>query len=120
MKLFKNILTYACLLLAAACSDEKLISPLNGNDSAPDPVSVTKVESLAGGAKITYDLPDSENLLYVKAVFTVREGLTREVKSSFYVNNLTVEGFPNSDDYQVTLYAVSRGEKMSAPVTVSV
>jgi hypothetical protein len=120
MKFFKNILTCTCLLLATACSDERLISPLNGNDGAPGPVSVTNVESLAGGAKITYNLPDNENLLYVKAVFTVREGLTREVKSSFYVNNLTVEGFPNSDDYQVTLYAVSRGEIMSEPVTVTV
>jgi hypothetical protein len=120
MKLFKNILTYSCLLLATACTDERLISPLNGNDNAPGPVSVTKVESLAGGAKITYDLPDSEDLLYVKAVFKIRDGLAREVKSSYYVNNLTVEGFPDSNDYQVTLYAVSRGEKISEPVTVSV
>lgn len=107
------------LLALVSCRDDNIL-PLDKDDSAPDPVSNVEVENLHGGASITYDLPESKNLRYVKAVFSIEEGNKREAKSSSYNNTLTVEGFPDTSEYEGKLYAVSRGEKESEPVTVKI
>src|SRR5690606_19432446 len=44
----------------------------------------------------------------------------REAKSSLYKDELIVDGFPDTMEYDVTLYAVSKGEQSSSPVTVRV
>src|SRR5690606_15342415 len=87
---------------------------------APAPIRLPHVENLPGAAKISYTLPDSESLRYVKAVYEIRPGVVREAKSSLYTDNLIVDGFPASQEYVVQLYAVSRGEKESEPVTVKI
>ncbi len=76
------------------------------------------MESLPGGAKITYDLPVSEDLLYVKAEYQLDGGTSREVKSSIYKNYLTVEGFGQAGEYAASVYAVSKGEVLSDPTKV--
>lgn len=106
------------LLAFISCKQEP-ISPIN-DDKAPEPVSNVEVQNIPGGAKITYDLPKSENLLYVKAVFPIGEENKREIKSSYYNSSLTVAGFPDTSEYQGKLYAVSRGENESEPVTVKI
>ncbi|NML41007.1 DUF4959 domain-containing protein [Chitinophaga sp. G-6-1-13] len=106
------------LLYCNSCKEDKM-SPLN-NDQAPAPVSNVVVESTPGGAKISYMRPKDNDLLYVKAVYTIRSGVEREVKVSYYLNSLSVDGFPDTASYTVNLYAVSRGEKVSAPVAVQV
>jgi hypothetical protein len=59
-------------------------------------------------------------LLYVKAEYTLSDGRQVETKSSAYMNALRVEGFGNTGEKTVTLYAVDRSENISAPVTVTV
>ncbi|HEY9258867.1 DUF5000 domain-containing lipoprotein [Chitinophaga sp.] len=113
----KNIIYLG--LLCLCCCKEDTMSPLN-NDEAPGPVTNVTAESISGGAKITYNRPKDNTLLYVKAVYAIRPGVEREVKASYYQNNLTIDGFPDTLDYPVKLYAVSRGEKASAPVTISI
>lgn len=109
----------ALLVFLVSCKADN-ISPIAQDDSAPDPVSDVEVENLPGGAKITYNLPESKSLRYVKAVFDIGDGNRREVKSSYYDNSLTVEGFPDTREYEGQLYAVSRGEKESEPVSVTI
>ncbi|MDQ0107562.1 hypothetical protein J2T02_002681 [Chitinophaga terrae (ex Kim and Jung 2007)] len=113
-----SFLYLLCCSLMFACKEDKR-QPIN-QDSAPGPVSNVTAENIAGGARITYNRPKDESLLYVKAVYNIREGVQREVKASYYQNTLTVDGFPDTVAYTVTLYAVSRGEKASAPVTVTI
>lgn len=105
-------------MLMCACSEEEMM-PVN-TDEAPSPVSNVQVENLAGGARLTYTLPNDKNLLYVKAVYTISQHVQREVKSSYYQNYLLLDGFSDTISYGVSLYAVSRGEKVSQPVTVAV
>lgn len=93
--------------------------PLSTDTTPPDPVSNVNVQSLPGAATITYTLPNSTNLLYVKAEYTVK-GVKREAKSSMYVNNILAEGFADTTETEVTLYAVSRAEVASTPVKVKV
>lgn len=87
---------------------------------APGPVSNATVENLSGAAKITYQLPPDGDLLYVKAIYVSRQGQERETKVSYYNNNLTVQGFGDTSAYEVRLYAVDRGENVSAPLSVTV
>src|SRR5699024_5689274 len=107
---FKLLYFFCALLLINSCSEEKYTNPID-DDVAPAPVSNVQVESLPGGARISYDLPSDESLRYVKAVYNIRPDYTRETKSSLYTDYLIVDGFPSTDEYEVTLYAVSKGEK---------
>lgn len=106
------------LFLTAGCKEEK-IGPI-GNDAAPAPVSNVAVENRPGGARISYTLPDDRNLLYVKATYQIREGVAKEAKASLYESEINIEGFPDTREYEVQLYSVSRGEHMSAPVTARI
>lgn len=106
------------LVLTAGCKEEK-IGPIS-NDVAPAPVSNVTVENLPGGARISYALPKDKNLLYVKATYQIREGVEKEAKASLYESEIHVEGFPDTREYEVQLYSVSRGEHMSVPVSARI
>lgn len=114
----KKYIIYIALIGLCCCKEDSM-SPLN-KDHAPGPVTDVKVENISGGAKITYSRPKDNDLLYVKAVYAIRPGVEREVKASYYQNSLTIDGFPDTLDYPVKLYAVSRGENSSTPVTISI
>ncbi|GAO44661.1 DUF5000 domain-containing lipoprotein [Flavihumibacter petaseus] len=86
------------------------------------PLPVTNVQSVAvnGGAEISYDLPKSDNILYVQADYKINQSVSRQTKASYYDNKLVVDGFNEEQDYQVTLTVISRAEVKSDPVTVTV
>src|SRR5690606_29878630 len=58
--------------------------------------------------------------LYVKAIYQLPNGSIRTTKSSYYTNQLTVDGFSEPGQYQVKVYAVNRSETESEPVEVTV
>jgi hypothetical protein len=118
MKKCKYILLTAWMVVMIAACKEEMIEPGKGH-GAPGTVSNIAVENLPGAARITYVLPDNVDLLYVKALFTVN-GKEREVKSSLFNNFLVVDGFGNTNQYEVKLYAVNRSEEASQPVMVTV
>lgn len=95
-------------------------TPVSTDKTKPGIITNVKVENFNGGANITYDLPNSDNILYVLAKYTIRDKVSRETKSSYYKDTVVVNGFAKSQDYQVTLYVVTRAEIMSDPVTVTV
>jgi hypothetical protein len=120
-----NMKYYLCLLpgllaIASCKEDLGLQSPSGSDKTPPSPVANVSVENQAGKAKLTYDLPSDKNLLYVKAVYTLKNGTKIEAKSSYYNNTLTVEGFADTNEHEVTLYSVSRTNVLSAPLTVKV
>jgi len=116
----KYIITGLLLVIItmATCKKDDR-SPLSKDGSKPDPVSNTQVTNLAGAALISYTLPNNDNLLYVKAVYTLK-GVQKEVKMSMYQNKLLVEGFGDTQERVIDLYAVSRSEVKSDPVSVTV
>lgn len=115
----KSIFLYliASVFMATSCN-EIVREPFN-NDVAPAQVRNINVESLPGGARITYTLPNDENLLYVKVVYSLADGTVRETKSSFYKNEIVLGGFFDTIQYSANIYSVSRGEKISQPIQVS-
>ncbi len=104
-----------------SCEDDlEFREPIGTDMSVPGKVSNVTVENLPGKAKLTYSLPDNSNLLYVKAVYKLASGKAHEVTSSFYSNSLMVEGFADTEPHEIKLYAVSRSNVSSEPVTVTV
>lgn len=117
MKVLRLLLFLFPYCLFIACEEEKH-DPLFAGE-VPDAVSDFSVENLPGAANITFTLSDHRTA-YVKAVYTVKEGQTREAKASKYDNELTVDGFPDSREYTVALYAVGKNEQASEPVYITV
>ncbi len=104
-------------IFLTSCEEVGEPEPLETSGEKPQPVTNVTVENYAGRSKITYTLPNDKDLLYVKASYTLPStGAISEVRSSYYTNNLTVEGFAEEQEYVVTLVAVNRSEVESDPV----
>ncbi|RYY35975.1 MAG: DUF4959 domain-containing protein [Sphingobacteriaceae bacterium] len=109
------------IMLLTACKES--VSPVevvSDDMTKPEIITDVKVENINGAAKITYKLPSSKNLLYVMANYKINDTRVRESKTSYYKDTIMVDGFARSQDYEVTLYAVSRANVKSDPVTVTV
>ncbi|MFC3199153.1 DUF5000 domain-containing lipoprotein [Parapedobacter deserti] len=110
---------FAIASVLAACEDT-IPGPIDNDGVPPGPLSEVSVTNLHGAAKISYQVPSDPDLLYVRAVYTTKQGEVRETKVSRHHHSLIVEGFGDTDAYEVTLHAVDRGENASTPVQVTV
>ncbi|HEX6431881.1 MAG TPA: DUF4959 domain-containing protein [Niastella sp.] len=106
------------LFSCSKVSDYKDVA--SDDKTKPGPVTNVQVKNEAGSAIITYDLPNSENILYVQASYMINDKASRQTKSSFYSDTIHVGGFEKSQDYKVMLYTVSRADVQSDPVEVTV
>ena len=75
----------------ASCTD-----PFMGQTAtdhvAPGPIKNAKVINLEGSALITYDLPEDEDLLYIKATYQRNKDVIAQNKASVYTDTLTIVG----------------------------
>jgi hypothetical protein len=113
------ILFFALSLAFYACKEDQM-DPIEGDSSAPGALTNPKVENLPGGAKITYTLPQDPDLLYAEAVYLDAKGIPVKFKSSYYTNNIFVEGFADSLEHEVEIYAVDRSGNRSTGTRVAV
>lgn len=120
MKKVQILILPIVALLWFSCGKERTLEPLEKNNVPPGKISNVQWTGGPGNATITYALPSDPDLLYVKAVYTLANGREMEVKASYYINNLTVEGFGDMEEHEVKLYAVNRSEVMSDPVSIKV
>lgn len=102
-----------------ACTEE-MPAPISTVGDQPGQVSGIAVENRPGGAMLTYTLPEDDDLLYVKAEYEYPVGNLREVRASMYVDTLVITGIGDTKELEVELFSVSRSEKVSDPVTVSI
>jgi len=94
--------------------------PLGEDGTKPQPISDPVVRNGNGKAEISYTLPNDPKVLYVSARYTMSNGQPMEVKSTYYANELSVDGFADTHAYQVELTTVSRAGVRSDPVSVTV
>lgn len=117
----KNII-YLCLgglmLLLTNCGEETFNVQYPTDEVAPQQVSNVAVENLPGSARITYDLPDEKDLMYVKAVYPITGGGMGETKVSAFSNTMMIKGFGRSQQHTVELISVDKSLNESAPVAV--
>ena len=116
MKNLFIIVTFLCIGIIS-CDEEK-VGQIPTDSIPPSPVSNISVESLPGGAKISYELPKETDISYVKGEYLF-QGEKRVVRSSIYNNYVLVEGLGNTDPVDMALYTVDHSENESVPVTIS-
>jgi hypothetical protein len=103
------------LIPANSCNDIEKSIPANDRTV---PLKVENIEILPapGGATLKYRLPSDSHILYVMAQYKLADGITRNKKSSHFGNSITLEGFPDTNPYDVDIYSVSSSGIMSEPV----
>lgn len=106
-----------CTLLQA-CSEEPVGQTATDSD-APGCVTDVVASGLPGAVKLSYKLPLDEDLLYVKAEYTVR-GQKKDVKASCFENAMTIYGFGDTSLYDIKLYCVDRSNNISQSVATTV
>jgi len=116
------LLSFILPLFVGCQKGDSYQQPISTDQTKPAPPSNIRVENFEGGAYIIYDLPSTQNTLYVLADYVINEstGKTRQTKASYYTDTTKVEGFALSKDYKVTLKTVSRANITSDPVEVTV
>lgn len=116
----KLFLLLTCMAVTVwGCKEDKL-EPLEKSTTKPGVVTNITATSGPGYAILNYTPPSDKDLLYVKAVYQLASGRMMEVKSSYYGNTLKVEGFGDTEEHEVQVYAVNRSEITSDPALIKV
>lgn len=115
----KIIISLIVLLFVISACDEKELGPITESTGKPSKVTQVQTTSIPGGVLITYRIPDQEDLLAVKGVYTLSNGKTKELVASFYENVIRIEGYNDVQEHVVKLYSVNRGGEMSDPVEIT-
>lgn len=118
MKTIKNYLLIlgVLLLLVTSCEDKDKYK----DSTPPGSPTIVDVKPLYGGATIFYEVPDDEDVLQVQANYTNEGGKTFTYSSSYYVDSLSMYGFPDTSTYNVNVYAMDRAGNKSEPAIVEV
>ena len=115
----KILIALIMITLVYGCGED-VKGPMVTNSYIPPEVTNIKIENMPGGAKITYNVPENSDILYVIARFQSRKDTYREVKSSIYKNFIILEGLPDTREYPVYLHSVSRSEVRSPGVKTTI
>lgn len=108
----------ACLFLILTSCDEKELLPISSSLGKPGVATILDQEPIPGGVILTYQIPKTEDIISVKAVYTLSNGRTYEAVSSYYEKYLTIKGFNDEQEHVAQVYVVNRAQELSDPVTV--
>lgn len=117
----KNISIYilaAFMVFCISCQEEEK-APLTADGTIPNMVTEVTSESLPGGAKITYKLPEDKDFMMVEAIYK-RNGEEATSKSSVFKNYVIIEGLRSQEPLEVNLVSVDRSNNRSKGVSVTV
>ncbi len=112
-KMKNNILLLIIFCFSAFACEQETYWQQPLDSTAPGPVSGVSVINTPGGAILTYKLPVDEDLLYVKVLYQLKDSKTSEVRASLYTDTLEIEGFGDTSERVVRLYAVDRSRNES-------
>ena len=87
---------------------------------APGMVTAVGYNSVPGGADIFYTLPDDEDLLYVKANYTLANGKKINTRVSMYDDTLRVRGYADTDPRIIDIVTGDRSGNESEPVQITI
>lgn len=86
----------------------------------PKPIKSVTVENLPGAVKISYELPDETDILYVQAQYQLADGKTYIQKTSVFNNSMLIKGFAKSIKTTILLSTVDRSQNVSEPIEVEI
>ena len=114
----KNILNYrintAVFFALVFASMVIMFSSCNSDDdrnvdtTPPEQVDNVTFKPNNGGGTFFYDVPEDEDILFVKAVYTLDNNETIYKASSFYADSLSIEGLGTVKPYSIKLVSVDR------------
>lgn len=120
----KNLYLYLCLLaiLFTSCNGKSDFNIITSTDKTkPGTVTNVKVVNTPGGANISYQLPNSSNILYVQATYKINDkNVVLTKKASYLMDTMSLHGFQRSQDYTVSLTVVTQANVSSDSVIVPV
>jgi hypothetical protein len=105
------------LLLCFSCT-EKEIGPISGSSGKPEKVEILAVDTVPGGVTVNYKIPSINDIIEIKAVYTLSNGEVRESSSSFYTSFITIDGYNDTDEHEALIYTINRAREISEPVSV--
>jgi hypothetical protein len=119
MKIYKLLKTsFLAFLLVGFVFACNKTDDQNNDSIPPGKVSNVSVEPTNGGAFVTYDLPDDEDVLFVKASYTNTLGEDVFKVSSYYKNQIEIDGYNDTLKHELHIVAVDRSQNNSEPVVV--
>jgi len=104
-------------LIATGCS-EKQLQPISPSTGKPAQVSNVVIESMPGGALVSFETPNNRDLLSVKAVYTLTNGKQMTSMVSYFDHHLLIEGFDDEELHKAQIYTVNRAQEMSDPFEI--
>jgi hypothetical protein len=119
-ELYKLLLPVFFIMIVPGC-----VTVIKDYSDVPDSTPPGRVDNVTytsspGGAILRYTLPDDEDLMGVKAVYTNEKGMELMTRSSKYIDSLIISGFGTTEEQEVTLYAVDNSNNESEPYTISI
>jgi hypothetical protein len=108
----------ALVLIGFSCAEEKEMTPISESSGKPGTVDVLGFDTLPGGVLINYRIPPVNDILEIKAVYTLTNGQKRESSASYYTSFMTLEGYNDTEEHEAQIYTINRAREMSEPVTV--
>ena len=117
---FVKIITAIIVMIAVSC-----VAPEEWGDHyeniVPDPVSNVKVENVNGGAIISYTLPAHKDMLGAKVAYSLTPGGEQmERWTSVEKDTIVLEGYGDTNERTVTVYAVHKSGNVSTGVTATI
>lgn len=114
---YKFVLLTVLALLGFSCSNDDD----SGDTTPPGILSVIEVIPTNGGGIITYDLPNDDDISYVKAVYTNSLGKEVSKVSSKYNNTIEIFGLNQTTpvDVKLSVFDESNNESSKVPVSFS-
>lgn len=117
-KLLYLFLLTSISLVFIRCENIKDWSDVTDN-IPPGKISNPVVENLNGAVRITYTLPSDDDLLGVKAVFSLSEELKdQKAFSSAFRDTIDLDGFADTSERIVKLFTIDKSKNESEPVEV--
>jgi hypothetical protein len=109
---------YFCLLIMFLCYSctEKEIAPISGSSGKPAQVDILDTVVIPGGVIVNYKIPPINDIIEIKAVYTLSNGQKRESSTSLYTSFMTIDGYNDTDEHEAEIYTINRAREMSDPV----
>jgi hypothetical protein len=107
----------AMAFLYFSCT-EKEIRPISESYGKPEKVNILTVDSIPGGVIVNYKIPPMNDIIEIKAVYTLTNGQKRESSSSFYTSFMTIDGYNDTDEHEALIYTINRAREMSDPLPI--
>lgn len=117
----KTIIIYSlfAIMVAFTACKEETVGQTPVDNTPPGIVTDVQVQNVAGGAIITYQIPEDEDLSFIRAEY-IRQGKSCTDHSSIYNNSLKIEGFGTTEPVKVNIYAVDFSMNKSEAVEVTI